>query len=145
MDPSSLVWITTLIGQWFDRIRQMKTESASDQQNRILDSHNTRIMALRSLLTALNETKIYVGRIGAGKSRIDRKCEEKLSRLWMDAAYAIRDDYPELADACFEKSQHWAESEEWRLQMSEMDRARINLDIMSLRAKELLKSLNSLQ
>lgn len=62
--------------------------------------------ALAAIYTALNETRIYAGRL----NRTARKYEdeEQLSRLWLKAAIAVRRYDENLAEACLLNGTYWA-------------------------------------
>lgn len=63
--------------------------------------------ALNTLLHALNETMIYLGRINAQPDAAYRETEEEISRLWKDAAIKVRPYNHELATRCNAKGLYW--------------------------------------
>ena len=56
--------------------------------------------ALDSLLLALNETMIYLGRINSSPESAYRETEEKISRLWKSAALQVQPYNRELSKRC---------------------------------------------
>ena len=63
--------------------------------------------ALNTLLHALNETMIYLGRINAEPDSAYRETEEAISRLWKDAAIKVQPYNQELATRCNAKGLYW--------------------------------------
>ena len=63
--------------------------------------------ALNTLLHALNETMIYLGRINAQPDSAYRETEEEISRLWKDAAIKVRPYNQKLATRCNAKGLYW--------------------------------------
>jgi len=63
--------------------------------------------ALTSLLNALNETMIYLGRINVSPEAACRETEEDIARLWKEAAIKVRSYNQELAKRCNAKGLYW--------------------------------------
>lgn len=68
--------------------------------------------ALRSLNTALRETKLYYHGLGKGKSR-DRDIEAQLVKYCGAAAIPLRHFDEELAFMCEQKAEYWIDPEQW--------------------------------
>jgi len=69
--------------------------------------------ALSAFLDALNETTIYLGRIKGNPEASTRDDEERLSRLWREAAQKVRRYNPELAQRCSSKGAYWGNPSYW--------------------------------
>lgn len=63
--------------------------------------------ALSTLLGALSETMIYLGRVSVLPDATYRETEENIARLWKDAAIKVRPYNPELAERCNAKGLYW--------------------------------------
>lgn len=69
-------------------------------------SQEQKDLALSSIISATNETKIYIKNVQQ-KSETNRNTEEKLSRLWSAAAVPLRHFDQDLSRRCLEKSDYW--------------------------------------
>ena len=68
--------------------------------------------AVRSVLTAVNTTKLYLARRGRGEP-IDREAEAKLVELWTSASVHIRRTDSDLAKRLQKKADSWTNPENW--------------------------------
>lgn len=85
-------------------------ETLQAQQHKMSDEEKK---AMSDFYTALNETRIYFGRLSKSLSR-DSTIEAQLSRFWMSAATQLRLINLELAKQCFSNAAFWANpGEEW--------------------------------
>lgn len=92
-------------------------------------------LALSALLSATNETKIYITRVQkTGKT--DRETEEKLSRLWASVAVPLRHYDRDLADRCLMKSEYWLNPENYSA--TDIARFRIGIEQVYKESKRLL-------
>lgn len=98
-------------------------------------SEEQKDLALSAIISAANETKIYIQRVQrSGKTK--RETEEKLSRLWVAASIPIRHFDKDLADRCIMKSDYWLNPENYSA--TDIARFRIGIDQVYKEAKELL-------
>ena len=91
--------------------------------------------AIRSVLTAVNTTKLYL----AARNRsepIDRGIEGNLVELWTTASVHIRRTDFELAQLLLDKAQYWADPESWTHE--EVVANGIEIDEISAKARRLL-------
>lgn len=130
----AIIGIVNLLHGWFGTL--------SDKQR---VRHEDEKTALRSLYTAINETRIYIGRLSRSSvSRIERnqsverneEVEARISRLWTEASVSLRDLDHDLAERCMLKGDYWANPETWSRQ--DIDRARIGINRVFKDAQKLL-------
>ena len=81
--------LVTLTTHWLDKSKQQEKD------------------ALESLLSALNETMIYLGRAEELRESNCRETEEGIARLWKQAAISVRPYNQELAKKCNAKGLYW--------------------------------------
>ena len=134
MEISLVIPFVKLIGEWFSKYKADKKNNTEEYRN-----------ALVSFYTALNETKLYISKIN--KQRLsdshkineeeeNRLCEEKLSRLWLDASIKLREINRDLADRCFLKSDYWTEPNRWS--DADVKKAKIDITKVFKEARKLL-------
>ena len=112
--------------EWFEAISSHKKRRDEEHEE-----------AIEALYTALNETRIYIGRINrAGESHRDEDTEAKLSRLWTKASRKLRKVDSHLAKRCFMKGDYWANPDGWTEE--DIARARIQIDKVFRAARRLL-------
>ena len=94
--------------------------------------------ALNTLLYALNETMIYLGRINAQPDYAYRETEEQIARLWRNAAIKVRPYNQELATRCNAKGLYWGNP----LYFTEEEIKKMNISITDIQeyANKALKS-----
>ena len=105
MDPGTVIAALGAIGAWLALLRQEQHELQRNEA-----------AAVRALYNAVNETRLYVRRLGEAGYRSpnrDFEREDHLSRLWMEAYFALRKISPNLAHKCMVKSGYWQEPERW--------------------------------
>lgn len=68
--------------------------------------------ALKALDAALAATVEYLDQLGPA-GRPDKSKEDKLSKLWRAAAFAVRPFNPDLSERCFMKGQGWLDPSLW--------------------------------
>ncbi len=68
--------------------------------------------AVRSVLTAVNTTKLYLARRERGEP-IDRESEAKLVELWTSASVHIRRTDSDLANRLQAKADYWTNPDRW--------------------------------
>jgi hypothetical protein len=71
-----------------------------------IQSREQKDLALSAIISAANETKIYIQQVQRN-GQPNREIEEKLSRLWAAASVPLRHFDPDLANRCLEKSDYW--------------------------------------
>ena len=69
-------------------------------------------VAVQSVLTALNTTKLYLARRERGEP-IDYEAERELVKLWTSAAVHIRKTDSELAKRLQTKADYWTNPKNW--------------------------------
>jgi hypothetical protein len=74
-------------------------------QKYMTQSNEQKDWALSAIISAANETKIYIQRVRRN-GKTDKETEEKLSRLWATAAVPLRYFDQDLANRCLEKSDY---------------------------------------
>lgn len=92
-------------------------------------------LALSVLISATNETKIYINRVQK-TGNTDRETEEKLSRLWASVAVPLRHHDPDLADRCLQKSEYWLNPDNYTA--TDIAKFRIGIEQVYKEAKKLL-------
>jgi len=92
-------------------------------------------LALSALISATNETKIYIQRVQRTGST-NRETEEKLSRLWSAASIPIRHFDQDLAERCYIKSEYWLNPENYSA--TDIAKFRIGIEKINKEAKKLL-------
>jgi len=108
------------IGDWLDRsARRAEREDA----------------AVKAVLLAVNETKLYIASLDRGEPK-RRDQERLLVQLWTDAAVAIRRSDPQLAERLQMKAEYWADPENWTAH--DIKSAAIGIEAVAARARELL-------
>ncbi len=108
------------IGDWLDRgARRAEREDA----------------AVKAVLLAVNETKLYIASLDRGEPH-RREHERLLVQLWTDAAVAIRRSDPELAERLQMKAEYWADPENWT--EHDIKSAAIGIETVATRARALL-------
>lgn len=104
------------------------------RENRV-HSDEQKDSALSAIISAANETKIYIQRVQrTGKT--NRETEEKLSRLWVAASVPIRHFDQDLAERCIMKSEYWLNPENYSA--TDIAKFRIGINQVYKEAKELL-------
>ncbi len=93
--------------------------------------------AVRSVLTALTRTKLYVAKRDRGDP-IDREAEDELVELWTTASVHIRRTDPDLALRLTKKADYWTDPENWTTE--EIVNNRIQIDDIAKEATRLLKA-----
>ena len=91
--------------------------------------------ALSAIISASNETKIYIQRVQRS-GNTDRETEEKLSRLWAAASVPLRHFDHDLAERCLRKSEYWLNPENYSA--TDIAKFRIGIDQVYKEAKKLL-------
>jgi len=93
--------------------------------------------ALKSLFSALTETKVYLARLARSeKQKRDYNTEAKLAQLWTIASVALRTFDNDLAERCFNKGNYWTNPDTWT--RADIEKARIQIDAVLNDAKALL-------
>lgn len=92
--------------------------------------------ALLSVYLAANETKAYLATLRRRRGP-DHERERALSRMWSEAAVALQEFDPELADRSLLEGHYWADPTEWS--DAELERARESLKALFSKARELLQ------
>ena len=99
----------------------------SSKKRRLHDEHGQK--AVECILRAINETKLYIAAVTRGMpENLERK--ENLSRVWTDAAAALRGIDDDLAKRCRLKGIYWGDPDSWndelaasaRIKLSEVER-----------------------
>ncbi len=93
--------------------------------------------AVQSVLTAVNQTKIYLAARNRGEP-VDRDAESKLVELWGKASVKVRRTDADLAYRLQEKAEYWANPEYWS--GDEISLNGIQIDRIADEAKVLLQS-----
>lgn len=91
--------------------------------------------AIKSLLSALSTTKIYIAQRDRGEP-IDREKESKLVELWTAAAVQVRRSDEDLAMRLQEKADYWTNPENWT--PDEVSNNRIHIDQITRDSRRLL-------
>lgn len=91
--------------------------------------------AIRSVLSAVNKTKLYLASRDRGEP-IDRDAEANLVELWQSASVHVRKTDPDLAYRLQEKAEYWANPENWSV--DEIISNGIQIDKIADEAKKLL-------
>lgn len=134
LELTAIIGITNALHGWFGTLSGQQRVRREDEKT-----------ALRSLYAALNETRIYIGRLsrpsmsGIKKSQsVDRneEIEARISRLWTEASISLRDLDHDLAERCMLKGDYWANPETWSEQ--DIARARIGINRVFKDAQKLL-------
>jgi hypothetical protein len=123
VDLASLATLVLKVKEFLRDFSQRRTTSKRQSEK---DSEST----LKALLTALNETQIYIG-----KRRKHKSTEAKLSRLWTAAALRIRSYDIDLAKRCQMKGVYWTNPDSWS--DDDIEKTRIAID-------EVAESINKL-
>jgi len=134
LELQAIIGIANSLHGWFGTLSGQQRERREDEK-----------AALRSLYAALNETRIYIGRLSRPSvSRIRRsqdverneEIEARISRLWTEASVSLRDLDRDLAERCLLKGDYWANPEAWSEQ--DIARARIGVNRVFKDAQKLL-------
>jgi len=96
-------------------------------------------VAQDKLYLALNETRMYLADFRKGK--VDREQEKVISRLWREAAVALRVVDQGLADRCLIKMDYWADKDRWSEE--DIKKAKIGFDQVFRRARQVLRACKS--
>lgn len=96
-------------------------------------------VAQDKLYLALNETRMYLADFRKGK--VDREQEKVISRLWREAAIALRVVDQGLADRCLIKMDYWADPERWSEE--DIKKAKIGFDQVFKRARQVMRACKS--
>jgi len=108
------------VGDWLDRrARRAEREDA----------------AVKAVLLAVNETKLYIASLDRGEPK-RRDQERLLVQLWTDSAVAIRRSDPDLAERLQMKAEYWADPENWS--DDDVRAAMIGIETVATRARALL-------
>lgn len=99
-----------------------------------INTQNKKDLAVSLILTAVNETKIYLRRNQRTNKR-SRKREEKLSRLWSAAAIPLNRFNRDLAERCLQKSEYWLNPENYT--SADIKKFRIGLDQVYKEARKM--------
>jgi hypothetical protein len=75
-------------------------------------------------MKALNETDIYLARLRKGRPESQRE-EADLSRVWTEAAAALRGVDDDFAHRCQLKGRFWADPDSWTVE--ELEKAQIGI------------------
>ena len=130
----TIIGIANALHGWFGTLSGQQRERREDEK-----------AALRSLYAALNETRIYIGKLSRpsvlriGESQNVKRNEEieaRISRLWTEASVSLRDLDHDLAERCMLKGDYWANPEVWSEQ--DIARARIGISRVFKDAQKLL-------
>ena len=98
-------------------------------------SNGEKDLALTAIISATNETKIYIQKVQkTGKT--DRSTEETLSRMWAAASIPLRHFDRDLAQRCLEKSDYWLNPDNYSA--PEIAQLRIGIEQVYKDAKKLL-------
>jgi hypothetical protein len=98
-------------------------------------SQEQKDLALSALISATNETKIYIQQVQrTGKT--NRETEEKLSRLWATASIPVRHFDRDLSERCYSKSDYWLNPENYSA--TDIAKFRIGIEEINKEAKKLL-------
>jgi len=124
MDLASLATLVLKLREFLRDFSERRT-TAKRQSERDRES------TLKALLTALNETQIYIG-----KKRRNKSTEAKLSRLWTAAALRIRNYDIDLAERCQMKGVYWSSPDSWGDE--DIEKTRIAIDEVAESIKKLL-------
>ncbi len=98
-------------------------------------SREQKDIALSSIISAANETKIYIKRVQR-TGQTNREAEEKLSRLWAAASVPLRHFDQDLAERCLIKSDAWLNPENYSA--TDIAKFRIGIEQVYKEAKALL-------
>jgi len=90
--------------------------------------------ALKSLYTALSETKSYF--TDRKTQPKDRTREKQISHYWFSASSELKNINHELAKKCFLKGDFWTDPENWS--QKEGEELNISIDEMTRLSRELL-------
>ena len=114
-----LVPAIEMLGSWFDRLagRQDRAD-----------------VAVKAVLLALNETKAYIVDWKSGNRSRER--ERLLTRLWTEAAVAIRKKDRDFAHQLQAKAEYWTDPDRWTA--NDVERAGIKIDVVAAKARSLL-------
>jgi hypothetical protein len=99
------------------------------------ESTELRDLALSAIISAANETKIYIQRVHRTGQR-NQDTEEKLSRLWAAASVPLRHFDRDLANRCLDKSEYWLNPDNYTA--TDIAKFRIGIDQIYREAKALL-------
>lgn len=92
-------------------------------------------LALSAIISAANETKIYLQRVQR-TGQTNRETEEKLSRLWAAASIPLRHFDQDLANRCLDKSEYWLNPENYSA--TDIAKFRIGIEQVYKEARALL-------
>ena len=118
--------------QWFTSLRTASRLQDEGQMRRHRE-------ALEAILTALNETRIYLGsreQQGASVER-DEAREAELSRLWTRCAIVLQPLNGSLAERCLMKGDYWANPARWT--GSDLQRTNIGIDQILEDVRQLIR------
>jgi hypothetical protein len=102
MEYEGMKWVFQELRFWVEKFSEWGRKPEEEEE-----------AALTAFLDALNETTIYLGRIQIVLDASTREDEERLSRLWREAAQKVRKYNPELAQRCSMKGAYWADRYRW--------------------------------
>ncbi|MDA2934585.1 hypothetical protein MYX82_09615 [Acidobacteria bacterium AH-259-D05] len=122
---STLMTIFTQLREWFTTISAEKTQHREEIRT-----------ALKSIYVAALETKMYLADIRDPQEKVNRETEAKLSLLWAEAAVALREIDPDLANRCLLKADYWSDPNRWT--DYQIDQSRIRVDQVYDEARRLL-------
>ena len=114
MEYPGMKWVFEELRYWVEKFSEWKKKPEEQEE-----------LALTAFLDALNETTIYLGRIKESPMLSTRDDEERLSRLWRDAAQKVRRYNPELAQRCNSKGAYWGNPSYWS--HAEIDEMQIDI------------------
>lgn len=92
--------------------------------------------AVRSVLTAVASTKLYLAHLDRGEA-LDREVEGGLVEYWTDAAINIRRTDPRLAKTLLRKAEYWTNPENWSSE--DVAANRIQIDAIAAEGERLLR------
>ncbi len=132
IDPGIFAALLNTFIVWYQSVR--------NQSARFNEAEKDAVMAF---YTAVNETRIYLKKIGRPDPSKDNELyqgsldeQERLSRLWNHASVKIFPFSAELADRCLIKSEYWTDPESWS--KDEIEKQGIGIDTMFQHAQELI-------
>lgn len=129
MELTTTEWLSILshIKKWVVNLKRANKE-------RKLQSKE----ALRSVITAVRETEIYMRKLREGGKK-SIKTERKLSILWTNLAFKLEDlDLNKLAKRCQIKGRYWADSSKFNEEFLKQAGTRLS-DIEKMALTELSK------
>jgi hypothetical protein len=132
-NPAAIPPIADAVRQWFTTLR---AESILNDERQAKQHRE----ALDALLTALNETQIYLGASEPEEPlERDEVKEDELARLWTHAAIILQPLSNNLAERCLMKGNYWANPARWT--RDDLQQANISIDQMMGEVRQILRGL----